>query len=421
MEKKLLFTIMVSIFLSLSSISALTVNIPVPINSSTTNVNNSLCWQGLCNSPFSYFITTEVDPLWSANSSTVARIGNCRPGQVVMNTTTSGVQCVSLNPFNQSLNTNDNVTFNSINATTLNINETYGASIFTNYNGLGDLMIVSPGQIWIQQDYNVSDGRITIDPTGQSITLGLLEVSQIVPRAGSGNLSIGGLASNRIGFYDATPVAQASSTADLKQTLVNLGFIVGGGATPLNLSGGKIIANGSSLTDVCLTNGTNCQINTTQLNNGTWVKNNTSPTFVNVTATNFRGSGKYLHSVNETDPLWAAWLNANPAVFPFGGISTTADGVTFRDDTNYGFWNIFTDSGTPDRGFYIIDNDNGNIWQFAETGDTYFPGNIITPSNIQITPGSSYANHVVCYLSDGTLGHCTSIVGVTGTCTCIGN
>jgi hypothetical protein len=38
---------------------------------------------------------TGGEPLWNANSSTVARTGNCPAGQVVMNTTTSGVQCVT--------------------------------------------------------------------------------------------------------------------------------------------------------------------------------------------------------------------------------------------------------------------------------------------------------------------------------------
>jgi hypothetical protein len=52
-------------------------------------------------------------------NSTLARIGNCPSGQVVMNTTTSGVQCIAMssgsssgNPFDQSLNTTDNVIFN---------------------------------------------------------------------------------------------------------------------------------------------------------------------------------------------------------------------------------------------------------------------------------------------------------------------
>jgi hypothetical protein len=37
----------------------------------------------------------ESDPVWAANSSTVARTGNCPAGQVVQNTTTVGVQCMT--------------------------------------------------------------------------------------------------------------------------------------------------------------------------------------------------------------------------------------------------------------------------------------------------------------------------------------
>jgi len=38
---------------------------------------------------------TETDPIWAANSSTVARTGNCPAGQVAQNTTTGGVQCIT--------------------------------------------------------------------------------------------------------------------------------------------------------------------------------------------------------------------------------------------------------------------------------------------------------------------------------------
>jgi hypothetical protein len=38
---------------------------------------------------------TESDPKWTANSSTVARTGNCPAGQVVQNATTAGVQCMT--------------------------------------------------------------------------------------------------------------------------------------------------------------------------------------------------------------------------------------------------------------------------------------------------------------------------------------
>ena len=41
------------------------------------------------------YLTEESDPLWSDNSSTVARVGTCGAGEVVQNTTTGGVQCVT--------------------------------------------------------------------------------------------------------------------------------------------------------------------------------------------------------------------------------------------------------------------------------------------------------------------------------------
>lgn len=107
---------------SLSLVSSLNVNIPVPINYSLIpTVNNSLFWQGHTGTDGSWLtgiIATET--LWNANSSSVARTGNCPAGQVVMNTTNSGVECVAMssgggNPFDQSLNTTDAVSFLSVN------------------------------------------------------------------------------------------------------------------------------------------------------------------------------------------------------------------------------------------------------------------------------------------------------------------
>jgi|GEM_PF-3653439 len=46
-------------------------------------------WSFIQNAP------AESDPFWTADSSTVARIGTCAAGEVVQNTTTGGVECVS--------------------------------------------------------------------------------------------------------------------------------------------------------------------------------------------------------------------------------------------------------------------------------------------------------------------------------------
>jgi hypothetical protein len=46
---------------------------------------------------------------------------------------------------------------------------------------------------------------------------------------------------------------------------------------------------------------------------------------------------------------------------------------------------------------------------------TKYTGTITTAN------ATAWNGYVVCYLATGTLGHCSSIVGVGGTCTCVGN
>lgn len=48
--------------------------------------------------------------------------------------------------------------------------------------------------------------------------------------------------SQKIGFFNATPVVQNTSTTDLRTGLINLGFFASGGASPLNLNGGILTA-----------------------------------------------------------------------------------------------------------------------------------------------------------------------------------
>ena len=50
-----------------------------------------------------------------------------------------------------------------------------------------------------------------------------------------------GTANNqKIGFFNATPIVQPSSTTDLRAALINLGLYTTGGATPLDLNGGTL-------------------------------------------------------------------------------------------------------------------------------------------------------------------------------------
>lgn len=60
-------------------------------------------------------------------------------------------------------------------------------------------------------------------------------------------LKIGGAANQKVGFYNAKPVVQAANTADIKDTLVALGFFADGThATPLNLDGGALTTSGAA-------------------------------------------------------------------------------------------------------------------------------------------------------------------------------
>jgi len=129
-----------------------TYSTPQSINYSLVNVNNSLYWQGHTGTDGSWLtgissynstynakagignctgkvvqnITSsgvQCVSIYNSTYNAKAGIGNCT-GKVVQNITSSGVQCVSIssggggNPFDQSLNTTDDVTFNKVSSGT---------------------------------------------------------------------------------------------------------------------------------------------------------------------------------------------------------------------------------------------------------------------------------------------------------------
>jgi hypothetical protein len=55
------------------------------------------------------------------------------------------------------------------------------------------------------------------------------------------------------------------------------------------------------------------------------------------------------------------------------------------------------------------------------SGQTFVQGNTIATGTLATRNATAWSGYAVCYLGDGTLGHCTSIVGVGGTCTCANN
>jgi hypothetical protein len=67
----------------------------------------------------------------------------------------------------------------------------------------------------------------------------LADAANIAVGTGTGT-KIGTATTQKLGFFDATPVAQAASTADLKDAFCALGFMANSGASPLNLDSGAL-------------------------------------------------------------------------------------------------------------------------------------------------------------------------------------
>jgi hypothetical protein len=57
--------------------------------------------------------------------------------------------------------------------------------------------------------------------------------------------------SQKLAFFNATPIVQPANTTDLRTALVNLGLLASGGATPLDLNGGDATVNDLTVTGTC--------------------------------------------------------------------------------------------------------------------------------------------------------------------------
>ncbi len=132
-------------------------------NVTASNFLGNLNWSYIQNAPS--FLLTETDPLWSGNSSTVARTGNCPAGQVVQNTTTSGVQCVVSSAGTTNHNALSNLTWdvaghiinanvvpNTTNAYSLGNTSNYWSAFYSKNETIGN-----------------STGNTTITPTGTTL------------------------------------------------------------------------------------------------------------------------------------------------------------------------------------------------------------------------------------------------------------
>jgi hypothetical protein len=85
--------------------------------------------------------------------------------------------------------------------------------------------------------------QVALLTLAQDKTITLADAVNLVVDATTGT-KIGTATTQKLGFWNATPVAQPANTTDLKDALENLGLIASGGATPLNLDGGTLRAAG---------------------------------------------------------------------------------------------------------------------------------------------------------------------------------
>lgn len=108
----------------------------------------------------------------------------------------------------------------------------------SNYNS-GSVLFFGTGGQFTEDNTNLAFNDATNTLT--TLRLSLIDGGSILAGT-SGGLKIATSTSQRLGFYNSTPIVQPSGTTDLRQALINLGLYATGGASPLNLNGGALTA-----------------------------------------------------------------------------------------------------------------------------------------------------------------------------------
>ncbi len=110
--------------------------------------------------------------------------------------------------------------------------------------------------------FATTNGRLT-DDSDFTFATDTLTVTKIAATQITGNMTIadainvilnsttgtkiGTATTQKLAFFNSTPIVQPSNTTDLRQALINLGLYATGGATPLDLNGGNFKAAGITL------------------------------------------------------------------------------------------------------------------------------------------------------------------------------
>jgi hypothetical protein len=96
---------------------------------------------------------------------------------------------------------------------------------------------------FISSTFDIMSGGFTGTVVAQfsATTFTLSDGMNIVAGSTTGT-KIGTATTQKLGFFNATPIVQPASTTDLRTVLINLGLLASGGASPLNLNGGALTA-----------------------------------------------------------------------------------------------------------------------------------------------------------------------------------
>lgn len=144
----------------------------------------------------------------------------------------------------------------------------------------------------------------------------------------SSGTKIGTATSQKLAFFNATPIIQQSSTADLKDTLCAFGFQVNGGASPLNLDGGALSCGALTITaDSSLSDGVDFALGTSS---GTKFGTATSQKLAFFNATPVVQPSAYTQTYSTADKTLSAYTS-DPESSAYTG---AADGEAKLADLN---------------------------------------------------------------------------------------
>ena len=181
--------------------------------------------------------TTETDPLWTGNETNVARTGDCPAGQVVMNTTTGGVECTLASA---TFETNVSILYGKNTSSSLIV------PIEVADNGALKLSVTDLGEDvgWMNVGANVFLETIT-----DSVGIGTITPQNKLNVIGDGNFTGNSFVGENLSVYGNLIVAE---NATFQKDVIIEGILYGG--SPLNI-GSNVNVNGNLTVDYYFGNG----------------------------------------------------------------------------------------------------------------------------------------------------------------------